>query len=733
MVVRTQTRVDPPVRRGGMPAFLAAVLLAAPAAAQSFQDTPSQIPQGSPFNNSFTENVDFADVDLDGDHDVVGADGGDCCNDQSRMWINLGGLQGGTIGFFQDQTATRFPAVLQDSRDADFVDVDADGDQDLFFSNTSQITLQPNRFWVNMGGLQGGELGFFQDQTQSHWINIGVNDGTTTFSSIPPFMALPGGGFIDWSCDGVFGDLDNDGDLDLFNSTYGSSFVGAVPSRIFLNDGSGGFEEFNPSHFQLPAANISNGQPGLWAEGVHQTNTTNTTGAQCDIADTPLGVELGDLDGDFDIDVLHGARNEIPRLFQNRLQENGGPLSFRDVTWAAFSQPAPDDNNNYEQELGDLDNDGDLDIYGLNWSGGFSDIVCRNDGNGGFGSFTQLPGSASDESEGDWFDYNNDGNLDIFVANFSGQDLLYENGGPPDFAFTNVTSSELPLESNISLGCDANDVDLDGDYDLLIANDAGQADRFFKNVGQIADNKAPYLPHLEQAPDRLPSSVPTVVRVQVYDNSSWNIAQFNTGTLEYKVDDGPVNVVPMVYAGGNLFRGEIDGNLAGVISYQAKSTDEHGNTGSSVVKSYESCAGAVLTYCTASQTSIGGCFATLSGTGTPTLSNPRSFAISSSAVPGGNIGIMYFSDNGQAAIPFGSHGGFICATPPVSRSGAKSVGGNSGACNGATSFTLQDLITADPLIVVAGATINAGFWFRDPPNLPDGFGLSNGIQFFVCP
>ncbi len=727
-------KIDPRTRRTGFRALLSAVLLAAPAAAQSYQDTPGQIPQGNPFNNSSTENNDFADVDLDGDDDVVCADGGDCCNDQSRMWINMGGLQGGTIGFFQDQTSTRFPAQLQDSRDVDFVDVDADGDQDLYFSNTSQISQQTNRFWVNMGGAQGGTLGFFQDQTQAHWINIGVNNGSTTFSSIAPSMALPSGGFIDWSCDCVFGDLDNDGDIDLFHSTYGGSFTGNVPSRIFMKNGSGGFEEFNPSHFQLSGTTIANGNPGIWAEGTHQTATTNTTGAQCDIADSPLGVEIGDLNADYDIDVLHGARDEIPRLFQNRMQENGGTLSFRDVTWAAFAQKAPDDNNNYEQELGDFDNDGDLDLYGLNWPA-LNDIVARNDGNGNFGTFTQLSGSGADDNEGDFFDYNNDSFLDIYVCNFSGQDKLYQNSGPPNYTFTNVTASQLPGENSIGLGADANDVDMDGDYDLLTANDAGQADRFFKNVGQIADNKAPYLPNLEQAPDRTPSSVPTSIRVQVYDNASWNITQFNTGTLEYQVNGGSVNVVPMKYAGGNMFRGEIDGNLVGVISYQAKSTDEHGNTGSSAVKSYSSgsCSSAVQTYCTASQTSIGGCFATLNGNGTATMSNPAAFSITSLAAPGGNLGIMYFSDNGQASIPFGTHGGFICAAPPVSRTGSKPSGGSSGVCNGAYTFTLQDVINGNPIIVVAGATMTAGLWFRDPPNTPDGYGLSNGIQFAVCP
>ena len=300
---------DPRVRRLAPLTLLATVATAAMASAQTYQNTPSQIPQGNPFNNSNTEGVDFADIDGDGDYDCGNSDGGDCCNDQARMWVNLGGLQAGTIGFFQDETSTRFPAILADGRDLDFVDVDADGDQDLYFSETSQISQQSNRFWVNMGGAQAGTPGFFQDQTPAHWINLGVNNGSTTFSSIAPSQVLGSGGFIDWSCDCVFGDLNDDGAIDLVHSSYGGTFAGAVPTRIFLNNGTGGFEEFNPSHFQLSGPTIATGNPGLWCEGNHAQNTLNSTGAQCDIAATPLGVEIGDTDADFDIDIVHGARD----------------------------------------------------------------------------------------------------------------------------------------------------------------------------------------------------------------------------------------------------------------------------------------------------------------------------------------------------------------------------------------------------------------------------------------
>jgi len=716
-------------------ALLAAAAAAAPASAQSFVNASNQIPQGSPFNNSNSEGVDFADVDFDGDYDCVFADGGDCCNDQNRIWINLGGAQGGTIGFFQDETATRFPAITDTSRDLDFVDVDADGDQDLYISNTSQISNQSNRFWVNMGGAQGGTAGFFQDQTAAHWLNLGQNNGTTTFSSISPSLVLGSGGFIDWSCDCVFGDLDNDGAIDLVHTSYGGTFAGNVPSRLFLNNGGGQYEEFNPSGVQLSGSTIANGTPGLWCQGVHVQATTNATGAECDIADTPLGAEIGDMDKDFDIDILHGARNEIPRVFQGRLQENGGTLGFRDVTWTALTNKATG-GGNYEQELGDFDNDGDLDIYGLNWSG-FDDIVCTNDGTGKFGPFTVLSGSGSDDNEGEFLDYDNDGDLDIFVANFSGQDRLYRNSGAPAWSFTNVTSSELPPDGSTSLQLDSCDIDNDGDYDVMVANDAGQANVLLKNVSQIADARAPYLPNLEQAPDRTPSAVPTAVRVQVYDNAAWNVTQFNTAWLEYRVNGGAVQTVPMVYAGGNLFRGEIPGNLNGLISYQAKSGDRYGNVGASVVRSYNSGAGGLGTFCTSKPSSIPGCVPTLTGPSAlvSKSAGAGSYNIGAAPVPGGGglPGILIYTKNGLLASPANTPFGSLCLNSFLRLGNFPAVpGGNAGVCNGAYNWDFGNIAAVTGQIAI-GDTLHIQAWYRDPTN-PGTANFTQGIgPIFVQP
>ncbi|MFT5288730.1 MAG: hypothetical protein ACI8QS_003151 [Planctomycetota bacterium] len=548
----------------------------------------SRIPSGNPSNNSYTENVDFGDVDLDGDWDIVMADGGDLGNDQNRIWINQGGTQGGSIGFFADETAMRFPVIADDSRDIEFVDFDDDGDLDLYISNTAQVSNQGNRWWVNMGGEQGGDIGEYVDETTSRWAGLGAAG-----SSIPSNLLI-GGTFIDWSCDCDFGDLDNDGDMDLVHSSYGGAFGGGVPTRLFLNDGDGVFGEFNPSGFTLTQTNILQNQPALWCDGIQVADTKDSTGVRADIASSALDIDVGDIDGDFDLDILHGARQEEPRMFANRLDGSslapavgGGQLGFRDVTGAVFPANYSAGDGHYEQEMGDLDGDGDLDIYGLNWQQVFSftDITLENDGSGVFGGLTTLVGSGDDDNEGDFFDVDNDGDLDLYVADFSGQDKLYlnQNNGGAGFSFV---LGSVPSFSAVSLDADACDVDFDGDYDVLVAEDNGNANTFLENVTGVADIHAPYLPNIEALTDRSASLGSVAARVHVYDNAPYYITFYNDTLIEVEVDGVNLPIAAAKSSGGQVFRGEIPANLVGAVSYGFQSSDEYGNTGASATSGY---------------------------------------------------------------------------------------------------------------------------------------------------
>jgi hypothetical protein len=716
--------------------------LAGSALAQLTRNT-TNIPTG---NIGYTENVDFGDVDGDGDWDAVLADGGDFGNQQNRIWINQGGLQGGVLGNFLDATAARFPVILDDSRDIEFADIDNDGDLDIYVSNTSQVSQQSNHWWVNMGGAQGGTLGFYQDQSLVRWVNLGVNNATTK-SSIAPSLVLAGGGFIDWSCDCDFGDIDNDGDLDLAHSTYGGAFGGDVPTRFFLNDGAGKYEEFNPSGFQLTGSTIANGNPGIWAAGTQNANTLNATGVNCDIAASALDIDLGDIDGDLDLDLLHGSRQEAPRMFINPLVENGGVLTaFRDVTGSAFPAGYSTGNGHYEQEMGDLDNDGDLDIYGLNWQVGFglTDITIVNNGSGVYSGIVQLANSGSDDNEGDFLDYDMDGDLDLFVANFSGQERLYRNnfsGG--GFSYTEVTATQLPNDGTISLDADCCDVDEDGDTDVFVANDLDDAEWYLQNQSTANDTFAPLLPNLEQAPPRAAGAAPTVIRVQVYDNAPYYINWYNATVLEYSVNGGAFSAAPMRSSAGQIFRGEIPGSLVGALAYRVKSSDKYGNTGTSATKSYNSssggCTGTPTTFCTA-KTTGNGCVPAIGSSGTPSATAGSGFLVNATNMINNKSCLMFYGTTGQASGAF--QGGILCVKAPIKRTPGTNTGGNPppNNCSGAPAIDMNAFavgaLGGTPLaaLTVPGTIVTCQWWGRDPGfAAPNNTQLTDGLQYTICP
>jgi len=548
--------------------------------AQVFTLAPaSKFPQ----TGSQTENVDFADVDLDGDWDAALADGGDTSQDQNRLWINGG--PGAQLGVFVDETATRMPALLDDSRDIEFGDYDQDGDPDIYVANTSQLQNQGNHWLTNRGGLQGGSLGFYRLEDQ-RWVGVGQPG-----SSVPMSAVLPAGGFVDWTCDGDFGDIDGDGDLDLFHSTYGGAFGGQVPSRVFLNDGSGFFSEFNPSGFQLVSTNIANGQPAIWAEGTQTANTMDTSGSNADVASSPLDIDFGDLDADYDLDLIFGARQEAPRAFTNRLAETEA-LAFRDRTAVVFPPGYWNSGDNFEQELGDMDRDGDLDLYGLNYPG-FNDATYNNQGDGHFNQMTVVPVTSADGEEADFVDFDNDGDLDVFVAGFVGDNLLkrneYSGGGPGTFSYTHMpkAASGLITPQN-SLDFDGADLDGDGDYDGMTAERDNKDEKYYVNQTGVADTHAPYIPNVEQLADAVASAAPRPVRAQVYDNAAYYVTWYNPTVTTLSVDGIVLPDLASMSSQGQIFRTPLPGNLYGAVQYGFRSSDEHGNTGVSANHGYAS-------------------------------------------------------------------------------------------------------------------------------------------------
>ncbi len=558
------------MRRLVTAAVALACVLAAPATSAQLADLQPgrNFAAEANFGLDRSENIDFGDADNDGDMDAIVGNGGDFGPQPNRIFINQGGLQGGSLGLFTEETAARFAGIPNDTtRDIEFVDIDGDGDLDVFAANRGTIvTGEVSRFHINLGGVQGGTIGYFQEQTDSRW---------GTLVAVPANQQVFGGNagpFRDWSCDCDFGDLDDDGSQDLFFSSYGPDINGTKDSRIFLNDGAGVFNELWP-----------------WANATADTKTHTRD------------LDLADMDGDFDIDVVMSSRNSQARIYLNNLYDGISGSAFADITqFALLNQNVMNQGgSNIETEYGDLDGDGDFDIWWINWNG-LTDRVARNDGSipGSVVVFTQqnnwiMNDPHNDENEADFVDFDGDGDLDTFIANFSGSNWIYVSslaqGLDPYttglFHRAGASGSlyaqgELPTGTPgalTSLDGETADVDNDGDQDLAVSNDANQQNYLYRNVLGVPDTHAPTFFRLTQQADK-PNGSETVIHAQLRDNTSYYVVNFYPTELVYTLDGGSPWTVPMRAQSSMQFRGVIPAQVDALVSYHVETTDLAGNS-----------------------------------------------------------------------------------------------------------------------------------------------------------
>ena len=291
-----------------------------------------------------------------------------------------------------------------DSRSFNFIDYDGDSLLDVFISNGPQAG-QADMLYTNIGF---GVLLRVTDDTLV--TTIGSSDGAS------------------WA------DFDNDGDDDVFVATW----WGQV-NLFYSNDGDGSFSRITSGSV---VANTSFSEAGSWADY--------------------------DNDGDIDLYVCNSSGNLKNLLFRN----DGGGV-FTSIT----GQSIVDDLATARVGAwGDYDNDGDMDVFVANENNQLNGLY-RNEGDG---TFTRILSGAIFTDGGDsfgasWGDYDNDDDLDLFVANWSNENnFLYENNG--DGTFTKVTTGPVVTDGGYSIGSAWGDVDNDGDQDLFVANGFGPPD-----------------------------------------------------------------------------------------------------------------------------------------------------------------------------------------------------------------------------------------------------------------
>lgn len=254
-------------------------------------------------------------------------------------------------------------------------------------------------------------------------------------------------------------------------------------------------------------------------------------------------VDWGDYDNDSDLDIAISGQTDGG--FVSQIYENTGS-GFTEVFAGELEGLA-----NSSISWGDYDRDGDLDILltGTNPSSNSVSLIYNNSGSG----FTEVFAGSLDgasESKSGWFDYDNDGDLDIILTGFSGGSStniskIYENSAS---GFSEVAAGQLEgIRGDVVSG----DLDNDGDLDILISgfNGSERVSRLYQNnVGSFS----------EIYEGQLIGILSGSIAASDYDNDG-DLDVIITGS-----DTGTTGTSSIYNNAGNTFTEVFDGQIEGV-------------------------------------------------------------------------------------------------------------------------------------------------------------------------
>lgn len=431
--------------------------------------------------SSYLESAAIGDFDNDGDADVV-VTYSLYPDSQIVPFLNDG------LGNFAVQSALTPPNASYPD-DIFSVDLNADGFDDLIYNDESDSAF----FYLgdgvggfsNVGEYVGALLpGDFDTDGDPDFLivtnNVAVleNQGSLTFVQDPTDVLN-----ISYSYDIDLSDVDGDGDLDI---------VQGGSSRIWLNPGNGmdftiGQDFEDQTERQVLGDLDGDGDKDMiriFEEdyGVLRgleiwTNTAGTFSYNSVIGSgvfEPYAIELGDLDNDGDLDIVTVVRESS--IYYVKTFINGGGLGFAQRANINMSANSPE-----RLSLGDLDGDTFIDVALANESYGVQ--ILDNDGTGNLslGQTISLSGPYLDIEDVHIADLDGDGDQDVLaVSSYEGSQgesyILLNNGsGYLTDALQNVPTGGSYL---VTLA----DMDIDGDVDL-IASSYFSSNQLFINDG----------------------------------------------------------------------------------------------------------------------------------------------------------------------------------------------------------------------------------------------------------
>jgi hypothetical protein len=291
-----------------------------------------------------------------------------------------------------------------------------------------------------------------------------------------------------------WGDYDNDGFDDLYVAEYdinsgsflyhnnGDGSFTKETSGVITTDGgssiAGTWGDYNnDGQLDLFVANNTGAVNALYKNNGGGNFTKITTGDIANYSGYCHGASWVDYNNDGYLDLF--ATDYMPTRF-NLLYKNNGDETFTLITNSAIVQEAK---HSIGATWADYDNDGDMDVFIPATNGG-SNSLYRNDGADVFTKMDNV-GIVADNANSvgcSWGDYDNDADLDLFVTNTSGQNnFFYQNNG--DGTFTEITSGLLVTDGGLSSSSNWVDFDNDGDVDLYVCNDQTDKNTMYINNG----------------------------------------------------------------------------------------------------------------------------------------------------------------------------------------------------------------------------------------------------------
>lgn len=442
-------------------------------------------------------------VDLDGDGKL------DLVFPNSTGFFVLGGAnqplaiyKGDGTGKFANVSATAVGGFSGAVREVAIGDVDGDGDLDMYAPSGKG---QDDKFFINQGNM------VFADEAATRIGGLKSNAGSTRF-----------------------GDIDNDGDLDIF---VGDSFANGsnVIGHIYTNDGTG---KFTLDGAALPAVSGNQGDD----------------------------VDFFDADGDFDLDLLVNLHNANALLLIN-----DGTGKF---TNGSANLPPHNGGLHYGPGVGDIDGDGDLDLVFDNAGPNMREQLYVNNGNGTFTDGTSKiannpPGA--DDNGANFMDYDGDGDLDLVIPSLTSPgERVYANDGMGNFA---EVANAFTATGDPTLWMDFGDLNGDGRLDAVTGQGEGapKDDRVYFGTAAVAvDMLAPKV--IAQSAT-MTTAAGDVVRFRLSDNAVTDVgprlqrAWLKVGAAE----------IDAKFVGGDVFRAVVPAGAGGE-AIVVCATDFQGNT-----------------------------------------------------------------------------------------------------------------------------------------------------------